>query len=79
MKILSSITIKDFIEDRDCKTIFKSVMDLKDSWSTYSDRLTLGSGKENTDTENTYKDKCLTNNPLIFEKCPSLLFRIKEI
>jgi len=79
MKILSSITIKDFIEDRDCKAIYKSVMDLKDSWSNYSDRFSLGSGKESTDTEDTYKDKCLTYNPVIFEKFPSLLFKIKQM
>ena len=79
MKILSSITIKDFIEDTDCKTIYKSVLDLKDSWSKYSNRLSLGSGKEDTDTEDTYKDKCLTNNPIVFEKFPSLLFKIKQM
>ncbi len=79
MKILSSITIKDFIEDTDCKTIYKSVLDLKDSWSKYSNRLSLGSGKEDKDTEDIYKDKCLTNNPIIFEKFPSLLFKIKQM
>ena len=79
MKILSSITIKNFIEDVDCKTIYKSVLDLKDSWSKYSNRLSLGSGKEDTDTEDIYKDKCLTNNPIIFEKFPALLFKIKQM
>ena len=79
MKILSSITIKNFIEDRDCQAIYKSVMDLKDSWSKYYDRFSLGSGKENTDTEDTYKDKCLIYNPIIFEKFPSLLFKVKQM
>lgn len=79
MKILSSITIKDFIEYKDCKTIYKSVIDLKESWLSYKNRLSLGSGREDIDTDDTYKDKCLTNNPIMFEKFPSLLFKIKQI
>ena len=79
MKILSSITIKDFIEHKDCQAIYKSVINLKESWSLYSNRLSLGSGKEVKDNEDSYKDKCLTNNPIIFEKFPSLLFKIKQV
>ena len=37
MKILSSITIKNFIEYKDCKTIYKSVIDLKESWLSNTD------------------------------------------
>ena len=79
MKILSSITIKDFLPVNNCEAIHKSVIDLQDSWIKYSNRLSLGSGKELEDTDEIYKDKCLTNNPVIFDKFPSLLFQIKQL
>ena len=79
MKMLSSITIKDFLPLNNCEAIHKSVIDLQDSWIKYSNRLSLGSGKELEDTDETYKDKCLTNNPVIFDKFPSLLFQIKQL
>ena len=54
-------------------------MELEDSWSNYDNRFSLGSGKELNEDDDSYNIKCKTNNPIIFEKFPSLLFKIKQM
>ena len=54
-------------------------MELEDSWSNYDNRMCLGSGKELNEDDDSYNIKCKTNNPIIFEKFPSVLFKINNI
>ena len=54
-------------------------MELEDSWSNYDNRMCLGSGKELNEDDDSYDIKCKTNNPIIFEKFPSVLFKIKGL
>ena len=79
MKILSAISVKNFLDNVSCNTIYKSVMELEDSWSNYDNRMCLGSGKELNEDDDSYDIKCKTNNPIIFEKFPSVLFKINNM
>ena len=54
-------------------------MELEDSWSNYDNRMCLGSGKELNEDDDSYNIKCKTNNPIIFEKFPSVLFKINNM
>ena len=79
MKILSAITIKNFLNNTSCNTIHQAVLELEESWSKYNNRLSLGSAKELIDTDKSYEQKCLNNNPILFEKFPSLLYKVREM
>ena len=79
MKILSAITVKNFLDTVSCNTIYKSVLELQESWSNYNDRMCLGSAKELDESDINYNNKCKTNNPIIFEKFPTVLYKINNM
>ena len=79
MKILSAITDKNFLDTVSCNTIYKSVLELQESWSNYNDRMCLGSAKELDESDINYNNKCKTNNPIIFEKFPTVLYKINNM
>jgi len=79
MKILSAITVRNFLNETSCHTIHQSVLELEESWNKYNNRLSLGSAKELIDNDKSYKQKCLNNNPVLFEKFPSLFYKIRKM
>ena len=79
MKILSAISIKNFLDNVSCDTIYKSIVELEESWSKYENRMCLGSAKELDEDNQSYDTKCRTNNPIIFEKFPSMLYKINTM
>ena len=78
MALHSAVILKDFLDDRGCKTIHQSVLNLEESWTHYNNRLSLGSGRELIDSNGAYEERCLKNNPIVFEKFPSLLYKIQK-